>query len=248
MKWFKHYSSARFDKKLTRLKNKYGLRGIGFYWSVLEAIAFQLETNKPLPDLEEDAQDLALFYNEDVSSIEEMAKFCIDEGLLERDPKTGRIMCLKLLMHLDNTMSNNPEIKVILSNFKKLEDNSNSLKQIRLDKTREEKKRKEKDTSAHLAVRAYFETVNANYYHDGKHGQFINRLLNRSHGDIEKIKEVVVRLQGLKKTSDKFWMEQPIDPSTIYSLWNRIIDAKLDKPTEELSIAERRKRAKEMYG
>lgn len=39
MKWFKHYSSARGDERLSSLEDKSGLEGYGFYFKVLEVIA-----------------------------------------------------------------------------------------------------------------------------------------------------------------------------------------------------------------
>jgi len=39
MRWFKHYSSARDDEKLSSLEDKSGLEGYGFYFKVLEVVA-----------------------------------------------------------------------------------------------------------------------------------------------------------------------------------------------------------------
>jgi len=122
--------------------------GYGLYFAIVESIAFELETNSPMPDLEDTAQDIAEFFNEDTVKIEEIMKYSIQQKLFEHDENTGRIICLKLLTHLDNTMSSNPEIKKILTNFKKLQETLSNSKQIRLDKNREDKiridKKKEK--------------------------------------------------------------------------------------------------------
>jgi len=139
MKWFKHFSHSKYDPKIMRLIQKFGLRGYGLYFAILESIAFRLTTDEPYPDLEENSQDIATFFGEDTVVIEEIMLFCMNQGLFQQDENSGRLMCLKLLTHLDNTMSNNPEIKSILSNFKKLEETSRNLKQIRLDKNRLDK-------------------------------------------------------------------------------------------------------------
>lgn len=157
MKWFKHMSDSDFDPRMVRLGRKFGLRGIGLYWSALGRIAFRLRPENPIPDLEETARDLAEFYGEDTATIEEIMKWCVDEKLFQINPENKRIMCLKLLLYLDNTMSNNPEIKKILSNFKELEDTSShlkqiGLKQIRLDKIRLDKK----DTTSDVFKCDYF--------------------------------------------------------------------------------------------
>jgi hypothetical protein len=39
MRWFKHYSSARGDERLSSLEDKTGLEGYGFYFKVLEVVA-----------------------------------------------------------------------------------------------------------------------------------------------------------------------------------------------------------------
>jgi hypothetical protein len=135
VKWFKHFSNARFDPKIRRLIQNYGLEGYGLYFLIVESIAFQLETNSPMPDLEETAHDIAQFTHNDTVLIQEIIEFCLEQKLFEYNHDIGRILCLKLLTHLDNTMSNNPEIKKILQNFKKLQETSSDLKQIRLDKT-----------------------------------------------------------------------------------------------------------------
>jgi len=144
MKWFKHYSDAKYDTKIRRLAKKYGIVGYGIYFAVIESIAYQIKPEKPIPDLEENSQDIcdifeSNFYRLMPEIVEEILLFCMHEGLLSQDETTGRITCLKLLCHLDNTMSNNPEIKKILDNFNKLQVTSSNLKQIRLDKTRLEK-------------------------------------------------------------------------------------------------------------
>lgn len=39
MKWFKHLSNARNDERLSRLEDKAGLEGYGFYFKILEIVA-----------------------------------------------------------------------------------------------------------------------------------------------------------------------------------------------------------------
>jgi hypothetical protein len=136
MKWYKHFSKMRLDIKIKRLLDKYGIIGYGVYNYVLECIAFRLDPENPVPEIEENCNDLAKEMQIDTIKLEEIINFCIKEKLFEINPENNRIMCLKLLNHLDNTLSNNPEIKNILSNFNKLEGTSSNLKQIRLDKIR----------------------------------------------------------------------------------------------------------------
>jgi hypothetical protein len=145
MKWFKHFADMRFDPKIRRLIVKFKIEGYGIYNAILESIAYQLKSEKPIPDLEENAQDIAEIFDMDTLKVEEIIKYCVHEELFAINPLNGRIVCLKMLAHLDNTMSSNPEIMKILNNFKKLEETSIPLKQIRLDKHRVDKIKKEKE-------------------------------------------------------------------------------------------------------
>lgn len=45
MRWFKHMTFSGQDEKLVALKAKFGLEGYGFFWSVLEFIAAQVDEN-----------------------------------------------------------------------------------------------------------------------------------------------------------------------------------------------------------
>lgn len=141
MKWFKHFSNAQHDVKIRRLIRKYGLRGYGLYFACVESIAYQLETESPTPDMEENARDIAEYFGEDSAYIEEVLHFCIYTlQLFELNEANGRLTCMKLLVHLDNTMSNNPQIKAIIDNFRQnpvqLKETSRNFNQIRLDKIR----------------------------------------------------------------------------------------------------------------
>lgn len=152
MKWFKHFSSAQFDPRLLRVIRKFGLRGYGLYFVCLELISSKLDPQHPMPDMEQNDSDLAAFFNEDTDLIRDMLGFLINEGLFQRDKNSGRLVCLKLLAHLDNTMSNVPQIRAILDNFKKLQETSNDFKQIRLDQIKLDKKKNKEPANAQLPI------------------------------------------------------------------------------------------------
>lgn len=148
MKWYKHYSNMRLDVKIKRLIKQYGIEGYGLYNYILETIAFNLNPEKPIPAIEENYIDIAEDIKMESTKVEDIILFCIKQGLFEIDENTQQLMCFKLLKHLDNTLSSNPEIKKILNNFdnlKKLEETSSDLKQIRLDKIRIDKNRLEEE-------------------------------------------------------------------------------------------------------
>ncbi|HEC67129.1 MAG TPA: DUF4373 domain-containing protein [bacterium] len=214
MKWFKHFSKARYDVKIRRLIKKHGLRGYGLYFAIIEMVAFNLETDSPEPDLEDNAEDIANFFGEDTIEIENILKTCIQEDLFELNDKTGRVNCLKLLMHLDNTMSNNPEIKNILQNFKKLQETLSNSKQIRLDKTRvdkikEDKKEKEQQTvcdvpekySKNSILGRWCDKMKDRYCPDKNKKICLGWLNKFQHEivDIEIIKKKICEIEGLPK-------------------------------------------------
>lgn len=148
MKWFKHFSDAHDDTRVKRVIRKYGLRGYGLYFVCIEYIANQLTPESPKPDLEENARDIAETFGEDTILIEEILHFIIyEQGLLSIDEDTGRLVCLKLLTHLDNTLSNNPQIKQILSKFGQLKETSSNFKKLNTDKIRLEENRIDKNNN-----------------------------------------------------------------------------------------------------
>lgn len=109
------------DTKIKRLIRKYGVQGYGLYNYFLEIIAFKLSPEKPVPEVEEECRDIAEELKMDTLLVEEIIQFCIKEGLFQIDKKTNRVLCLKLLHHLDNHLSRNPEIRKIINNFNMLQ-------------------------------------------------------------------------------------------------------------------------------
>lgn len=46
MRWFKHMTASADDEKLARLRDRFGLEGYGFWWSVVEIIAASLDESE----------------------------------------------------------------------------------------------------------------------------------------------------------------------------------------------------------
>ena len=61
--------------------SKYGLEGYGLYNLILESITESLSNDKPLPELHENCEDIAMFYNGNTSKINEMMMYMINQGL-----------------------------------------------------------------------------------------------------------------------------------------------------------------------
>ena len=234
MKWFQHFSNARYDPKVMRLLKKYHLRGYGLFFLIIEFIASQLESGKPVPDLEETSHDMAEFAGEDPLLIEEIVKFCINEKLFEYNDRINRITCLKLLFHLDNAMSQNPEIKKTLNNFKKLQDNFSDLKHITLPYTTLHNNKEKKQTSSlsFISAKFLFKSIMKN----SKPTKFVNNPpdINKWSLDIEKLN----RIDGVSYSK----INQMITWCTAHDFWqgNILSGNKLRKNYPQLEIQKKK--------
>jgi hypothetical protein len=131
MKWFKHDSNAHTDDKIQKVLMKYGADGYALYWYCIELIASRVSPDNITFELRHDAEILGYHLKIDTLKVEEIMKYMINLGLF--DVNNDKIVCYKLAKRLDNTLSQNPQIKETLSNFKKLE-----ADKIRSDKIRSE--------------------------------------------------------------------------------------------------------------
>jgi hypothetical protein len=142
LKWFQHDSNARNDIKLKRLFRKYGSEGRDLYWQVVERIAEKLDDNNKTFTLEESTEDLALEQGWDTQKVDAILNCCVDLGLFDRDPASGRVRCLKILSRLDTTMSRCDWIKKLIGTAKRFKESITSKElqtNFELTSTTEEK-------------------------------------------------------------------------------------------------------------
>lgn len=99
MKWFKHETNAHTDAKLKRLRIRYGLEGLGFYWYCLELIGSTVEPHNLTFELEHDSEVIADDLNLNIDHVQEMMKYIIDLGLFEQNGVV--ITCLKMAVRAD---------------------------------------------------------------------------------------------------------------------------------------------------
>ena len=133
MKWFKHDSNAHTDDKIQKVLMRYGAEGYALYWYCIELIAARVTPDNITFELKHDAEILGYHLKIDTLRVEEIIKYMV--GLELFNMSNDKIVCLKLASRLDNTLTQNPQIKETLSNFNKL----------KVDKNRLDKKRKEKN-------------------------------------------------------------------------------------------------------
>ena len=117
---------------------KYGVEGYGLYFYCVEIIAGNLSSEHITFELEHDAETIAYRLKMDTLKVEEIMKYMVSQHLFEFNRETQRIVCLTLAKRVDVTMSQNQDVKNIVSNsnYKKLLDPNSRLDKIRLDETR----------------------------------------------------------------------------------------------------------------
>jgi uncharacterized phage protein (TIGR02220 family) len=120
MKWFKHMTNMRHDVRIKRVIKKYGLKGYGLYNMIIESIAESLTNDEPLPDLEENAQDIAEYFGEDTIAINEMMAFMFNQGLFSQDEVSGRLLCDKIYKFFEKSQTRSLEMRQMIDKFKKL--------------------------------------------------------------------------------------------------------------------------------
>jgi hypothetical protein len=135
-------ADLRHDVRIRRLINKYGIEGYGLYIAILESITSTLETDTPIPDLEENAQDMAEYFKMDTVKVEEIILFCMNQSLFEQDEITGRIICKKIYKFIEQSQTRSVELRNMITKFKGYK--PEELSEIVLDKSEEENRKEKK--------------------------------------------------------------------------------------------------------
>ncbi len=113
MKWFKHFSNAHDNNKLTKVRMKYGADGYAIYWYCLELISGDLGQSEKINfDLAHDAEVIGFNLKVDTLRVEEIMKFMVNLGLFE--DIQGTISCLKLAKYLEKKTTRNATIHKII--------------------------------------------------------------------------------------------------------------------------------------
>ena len=142
MKWFKHMTNMRHDVRIRRIIKKYGLKGYGLYNTILESITESLTTENPIPDLEENAQDIAEYYGEDTVEINEIMCFMFSQGLFKQDEMTARLICDKIYKFIEKNQTKSIEMRQMIDKYN---DSYSSSQTILESSDRREQKRTEQN-------------------------------------------------------------------------------------------------------
>lgn len=145
MQWIKHDTNASQDAKLKRVRMKYGLEGYGLYWYCLELIGADVDQTNLTFELEHDAEIISFDTGIHVERVNEMMAYMVNVGLFELNET--KITCMKLLKRLDQSMTSNKKMRVLITKAKENHDSvmieSDSVMQ---EKNRIDKKRKNSNT------------------------------------------------------------------------------------------------------
>ena len=121
MKYYKHMSDMSTDVRVKRLIRRFGIEGYGLYVYLLELIVRKLETQSPLPDLEETAQDIAGDMQMDTIRVEEIIKFAVEQELFSYEQTTGRVVAHKIYKYLEQSATRSEQIRGMISAYKSSE-------------------------------------------------------------------------------------------------------------------------------
>jgi len=121
MKWFRHDADAMQDAKVERLLMRHGVTGYGVYFAIVELIAVKVSPTNLSFELEHDAELLEYKFRIESLQIQTIIDTCVELSLLEKTA-SGVITCFKLGERLDNTMSQNPQMKKIAAGMQQKED------------------------------------------------------------------------------------------------------------------------------
>lgn len=120
MKWFKHESGASNDKKLIKLRKKFGYEAIGLYWTCLEEITKGIEKSNLSFELEQDYESLAIAGNIAPEQCMLMMRYMLELRLFEYDAVKESYYCFGLARRLENSILKSPHFKQLQKDVKAL--------------------------------------------------------------------------------------------------------------------------------
>jgi uncharacterized phage protein (TIGR02220 family) len=116
------------DVRVKRLIRNYGVEGYGLYNYILERIVARLETESPYPDLEENAADIASDLRMDTLRVEEIMRFCINQGMFEHDEALGRLVASKIYKFLEQRETRSEKIREMIKAYKSCHEAENTCR------------------------------------------------------------------------------------------------------------------------
>jgi len=116
MKYFKHFTTVRFQPDCRKMIEKFGLQGYGLYVLFMETAAESVEAKKVDPRLSESVEDLASYFHKDTAEIAEMTAYALAENIIQMDE--GHLICEKVLELLDEYLSKSSTMRESMEIYK----------------------------------------------------------------------------------------------------------------------------------
>lgn len=165
MKWFKHKTNMRHDIKLKRVIAKYGLEGYGLYNLIIESIVESLETESPLPILQDNVEDIAMFYNANSSHVGEMVNYMANQGLFDFT-ENHEIVCVKVYKHIQASQTRSEQIRELIASYDIKQLPSKTVSDKSEEQTTLQQTRKEQTTIDYISTDSIIDYFNSK---TGKH-------------------------------------------------------------------------------
>jgi len=118
VKWFKHQSDMIEDPRMRRMVKRFGADGYAVYNLVIERIVKKLDATSPQPDLEENSEDIADMLKLDTLRVQEIIWFGIEQGMLDQDEVSGRIVAHKVYKYLTEAQTKSGELRRMIQAYK----------------------------------------------------------------------------------------------------------------------------------
>jgi hypothetical protein len=219
MKWFKHFTNASTNNKLSKLRMRYGADGYAIYWYCLELIAGNLgESDEINFDLKHDAEVIGFNLKVDQIRVEEIMNYMVSVDLFNESD--GVISCIKLAKYLDKKNTRNAYIHEIIDKTKELEriegvsdksgnvadkSGQNATNPARLDKNRLDKNRKDIKEKIYKKEKSAKQKVSSvpDYLHDITEQTYIDFKALRT---AKKAPITERAIQGIRKEAKKAGM------------------------------------------
>jgi hypothetical protein len=207
VRWYKHYSDMIDDPKVRRLVRKHGAEAYAVYNLVIERIVRRMDTASPLPDLEEQAEDIADMLRMDTAKVQDIMWHCIELQLFDQDQMTGRILAHKIYKFLATSETRSKEIREMIAQYRASQIvTDNRDKYDRIEKNRIEEKREEEERvsiGSHFTVtRSQWAHFNEKHYPEDvrKMVDKMNDWIDAKHGGRSPYKDYAAALrQWIKK-------------------------------------------------
>jgi hypothetical protein len=133
MSWFKHSANARSDPKLERMIFKYGLKGYGLFFYILELVVININPDNPRCITHIELDLLARKINEDEKLVRKMVDDMVTLKLIDRIDQT-HYACPRLLTRLTTSQTNSTPMRKIIAQAK-AERKGHSIEDVFPDKT-----------------------------------------------------------------------------------------------------------------